>query len=43
MLGHLPTPLLATVDSTGLVNGISAGTTTITYTNSNGCQNLQLL
>ena len=30
-------PAVATVSSTGLVTGISAGTTTITYTNSNGC------
>lgn len=29
---------VATVSSTGLVTGVSAGTTTITYTNSNGCQ-----
>jgi gliding motility-associated-like protein len=28
---------VATVDNTGLVTGITAGTTTITYTNSNGC------
>ncbi|WP_445716510.1 beta strand repeat-containing protein, partial [Flavobacterium sp.] len=31
-------PAVATVDNLGLVNGLSAGTTTITYTNSNGCQ-----
>ncbi|MFY7886072.1 MAG: Ig-like domain-containing protein [Dolichospermum sp.] len=30
-------PAVATVSSTGLVTGITAGTTTITYTNSNGC------
>jgi len=28
---------VATVDNTGLVSGLSLGTTTITYTNSNGC------
>lgn len=28
---------VATVSNTGLVNGIASGTTTITYTNSNGC------
>lgn len=28
---------VATVDATGLVNGVSAGTSTITYKNSNGC------
>ncbi len=31
-------PLVATINNTGLVTGVSAGTTTITYTNSNGCQ-----
>lgn len=30
-------PAVATISNTGLVTGISAGTTTITYTNSNGC------
>ena len=30
-------PLVATVNNSGLVTGISAGTTTITYTNNNGC------
>ncbi len=29
---------VATIDSTGLVTGASAGTSIITYTNSNGCQ-----
>lgn len=29
---------VATIDSTGLVTSLSVGTTTITYTNSNGCQ-----
>jgi gliding motility-associated-like protein len=29
--------LVATISNTGLVSGVSAGTTTITYTNSNGC------
>ncbi|WP_035678396.1 beta strand repeat-containing protein, partial [Flavobacterium limnosediminis] len=28
---------VATVDNTGLVSGLTAGTTTITYTNNNGC------
>ena len=32
------TPSVATISSTGLVTGVSAGTSTITYTNSNGCQ-----
>ena len=31
------TPAVATVSSTGLVTGVSAGTSVITYTNSNGC------
>ncbi len=31
-------PLIASVDSTGKVEGISAGTTTIAYTNANGCR-----
>ena len=31
------TPAVATVNSTGLVTGVTSGTTTITYTNSNGC------
>ncbi|TRW95863.1 DUF7507 domain-containing protein, partial [Flavobacterium gawalongense] len=31
-------PSKATVSSTGLVTGVSAGTADITYTNSNGCQ-----
>ncbi|MFW0718229.1 beta strand repeat-containing protein [Pedobacter sp. N23S346] len=30
---------IATVSNTGLVTGVSAGTATITYTNSNGCSN----
>src|SRR4030095_11244496 len=29
---------VATISSTGLVTGVAAGTSTITYTNSNGCQ-----
>ncbi|MCA6377953.1 MAG: gliding motility-associated C-terminal domain-containing protein, partial [Cytophagales bacterium] len=29
---------VATVNSSGLVSGVSAGTTTITYTDNNGCQ-----
>ena len=31
------TPAVATVNSTGLVTGVTSGTTLITYTNSNGC------
>ncbi|UQD57111.1 gliding motility-associated C-terminal domain-containing protein [Flavobacterium sp. K5-23] len=31
-------PLKATVSSIGVVTGVSAGTTVITYTNNNGCQ-----
>lgn len=31
-------PAVATVNSTGLVTGISGGTSTITYTNSNNCK-----
>jgi gliding motility-associated-like protein len=31
------TPSVATVSNTGLVTGVSAGTTTITYTDVNGC------
>jgi uncharacterized protein YjdB len=30
-------PGIGTVDATGLVTGVSPGTTTITYTTSNGC------
>ncbi|MNK18571.1 Leupeptin-inactivating enzyme 1 precursor [compost metagenome] len=36
-------PAVATINATGLVNGISAGTVTITYTNSNGCSNTMTL
>ena len=32
------TPVVATVDNTGLVSGVTAGTSVITYTNSNGCK-----
>src|SRR4029079_4806242 len=32
------TPAVATVNSTGLVTGVSAGTSVITYTDNNGCQ-----
>jgi gliding motility-associated-like protein len=32
------TPGVATVSNTGLVTGVTAGTSVITYTNSNGCQ-----
>ena len=35
-------PAVATVNATGLVAGVSSGTATITYTNSNGCQGTQL-
>ena len=31
------TPSVATISNTGLVTGVSAGTSIITYTNSNGC------
>src|SRR5206468_3449659 len=31
------TPAVATVNSTGLVTGVAAGTSVITYTNNNGC------
>ena len=34
---------VATVDGTGLVTGVAAGTSTITYTNSNGCSNTALV
>ncbi len=33
------TPSVATVSNTGLVTGVAAGTSVITYTNSNGCTN----
>lgn len=36
-------PAVATVSNTGLVTSVSAGTTTITYTNSGGCQNTQFV
>ncbi len=32
-------PFVATIDNTGLVTGVSAGTSTITYTDVNGCSN----
>ncbi|MFZ4680853.1 MAG: Ig-like domain-containing protein, partial [Flavobacterium sp.] len=32
-------PLVATITNLGLISGVSPGTTTITYTNSSGCQN----
>ncbi|MBP6182137.1 PKD domain-containing protein [Flavobacterium sp.] len=35
-------PTIATVSSTGLVTGVSGGTTTITYTNSNNCKTTAL-
>ena len=31
-------PIVATITASGLVTGLTSGTTTITYTNSNGCQ-----
>ncbi|MGO4822540.1 MULTISPECIES: Ig-like domain-containing protein [unclassified Flavobacterium] len=31
-------PAIATINATGLVTGLTSGTTTITYTNSNSCQ-----
>ncbi|WP_341901592.1 Ig-like domain-containing protein [Fluviicola taffensis] len=34
---------VATINATGLVTGVSAGSTTITYTNSNGCSNTMTL
>jgi hypothetical protein len=34
---------VATVNSSGVVSGISAGTSTITYTNSSGCKKTQLI
>ncbi|TDE41855.1 T9SS type A sorting domain-containing protein [Flavobacterium rhamnosiphilum] len=33
------TPLVATVTNAGVVTGVSAGTSVITYTNSDGCRN----
>ncbi|WP_146819033.1 Ig-like domain-containing protein, partial [Flavobacterium noncentrifugens] len=36
-------PGVATISSTGVVNGISAGTTVITYTNSNGCIKMETI
>ena len=35
-------PSIATINSTGLVTGISGGTTTITYTNSSNCKTTEL-
>ncbi len=35
------TPSVATVDASGVVNGVSAGTSVITYTNNNGCSATQ--
>ena len=34
---------VATVSSSGLVTGVSAGTATITYTNSGGCQATEVI
>ncbi|AEA44326.1 Ig-like domain-containing protein [Fluviicola taffensis] len=36
-------PTIATISATGLVNGISAGSAVMTYTNSNGCSNTMTL
>jgi hypothetical protein len=36
-------PLIATITSFGLVTGVSAGTTTITYTTSDGCQTRMII
>ena len=38
----LPTSV-ATIDNTGLVTGVSAGTATITYTDNNGCQQTEVV
>ncbi|WP_369769399.1 PKD domain-containing protein [Flavobacterium sp. WC2416] len=35
-------PSIATISSTGLVTGVSGGTTTITYTNSSNCKTTEL-
>jgi gliding motility-associated-like protein len=37
------TPAVASVTNTGVVNGLSTGTTTITYTNSNGCTDAEII
>ena len=34
---------MATVNATGLVSGVSSGTTVITYTNTNGCQDTKTI
>ncbi len=36
-------PAVATINSSGLVSGVAVGSTTITYTNSNGCSNTMTL
>jgi gliding motility-associated-like protein len=36
-------PAIASVSNTGVVNGLSTGTTTITYTNSNGCTDTEII
>ena len=36
-------PSVATVSSSGVVNGLTLGTTTITYTNSNGCSTTKVI
>lgn len=37
------TPSVATVSSTGVITGLTAGTSIITFTNSNGCKTSQLV
>uniref|UniRef100_UPI00286EA121 Ig-like domain-containing protein n=1 Tax=Flavobacterium sp. TaxID=239 RepID=UPI00286EA121 len=36
-------PAIATISNTGVVTGISVGTTTITFTNINGCQDTEIV
>lgn len=36
-------PAVATIDNTGLVTGVAAGTATMTYTDANGCQNTEVV
>jgi len=36
-------PTVASVSNTGVVNGLTTGTTTITYTNSNGCTDTEII
>ena len=37
------TPAVASVSNTGVINGLMTGTTTITYTNSNGCTDTEII